>query len=401
MVALPKLYLKHNLRSRAGPLEDAEAGALSSGSTLSANGSGTRVRGNTASQTLGTKRPGSWFGHTELIAAFDEAREYNDDQVMAADIAWRHCYKARVATELFLLVKDDLFLLLDEYPYLRDMLDVEPELELGPLILGSGSSSSSASADVQAPWSQRDSSASDADGTGEARHSTGRSCPVLQVVASSPDVARDAGEDEAELEDASGDGTGVPTPPNADGGVQASQVHLSSIEELSHSSASSGCGRMSQRHSSAGAGLAKLRAAVRNSSAGGGGGFGGGIGQKMPGGGSGNKLGAKGAGTGRSPKLATGGQIMQGGGLASSPTARAQWKKVRKAAASAAPPGPVGPAGAGPGGPRRASGATSDYFKQRVATQLLGEAMRPPWEIDEEALFTKLEARMAAPAASS
>ena len=69
-------------------------------------------------RTLGTKRSGTWFGHWELLEVYDAVMDAEKaESAMTADIAWHHSYKARVATELLLLVKDDFFCLLDEYPY--------------------------------------------------------------------------------------------------------------------------------------------------------------------------------------------------------------------------------------------------------------------------------------------
>lgn len=45
------------------------------------------------------------------------------------------------------------------------------------------------------------------------------------------------------------------------------------------------------------------------------------------------------------------------------------------------------PGSARPSGP---SGSHSEYFKQRVATELLGDEIKAPWDIDEERLFRRL-----------
>ena len=66
-----------------------------------------------ASRAVGSKRPGTWFGHIELLAVYDEALAKGVDTGMTSDIPWNHSFKARVPTELLLLVKDDVFLLLE------------------------------------------------------------------------------------------------------------------------------------------------------------------------------------------------------------------------------------------------------------------------------------------------
>ena len=77
---------------------------------------------------LAVKRAGSWFGHDELLGVYDEAQNTGIDSLMTADVQWRNTYKARATSELLLLVKDDFYLLLDEYPYLRDLLTLEPRV---------------------------------------------------------------------------------------------------------------------------------------------------------------------------------------------------------------------------------------------------------------------------------
>ena len=40
--------------------------------------------------------------------------------------------------------------------------------------------------------------------------------------------------------------------------------------------------------------------------------------------------------------------------------------------------------------------STSEYFKQRVSMELLGDTQQPPWEINEEDLFQRLSELVAA-----
>ena len=80
------------------------------------------------STILGVKRPGTWFGHIELLKAWD--RTNNQSEPLSPDMitSWQHNFKARTACDLLLLVKDDLFILLEDFPYLRDVLELEPQL---------------------------------------------------------------------------------------------------------------------------------------------------------------------------------------------------------------------------------------------------------------------------------
>ena len=64
----------------------------------------------------------------------EDAQEKGDEQIMTNDIlASFGPYRAKVATELLLLIKDDFCELLMAYPYLRDMLMVEPEVDRNSL----------------------------------------------------------------------------------------------------------------------------------------------------------------------------------------------------------------------------------------------------------------------------
>lgn len=81
-----------------------------------------------------------------------------------------------------------------------------------------------------------------------------------------------------------------------------------------------------------------------------------------------------------------------------SPTQRASWQKLRKFKALNTPGGSAVPADTPT--PRATVDHTpissqSNWFKQRVATELLGDAPSAPWEIDDEALFHRLECLVA------
>ena len=75
------------------------------------------------SSVLGVKRAGTWFGHTELLQVHEEVKARHGHEL-------RHpvALPTRRAYGLLLLVKDDVFVLLEEYPYLRDLLAIEPEV---------------------------------------------------------------------------------------------------------------------------------------------------------------------------------------------------------------------------------------------------------------------------------
>eukprot|EP00325_Prymnesiales_sp_UTEX-LB-985_P001770 CAMPEP_0174712672 /NCGR_PEP_ID=MMETSP1094-20130205/13595_1 /TAXON_ID=156173 /ORGANISM="Chrysochromulina brevifilum, Strain UTEX LB 985" /LENGTH=756 /DNA_ID=CAMNT_0015911767 /DNA_START=147 /DNA_END=2413 /DNA_ORIENTATION=- len=79
---------------------------------------------------LGTKRVGTWFGHVELLALYDEMRQSGDEVASMYDTRWNHSFKARGPSELLFLVKDDFFLILDEFPFVRDLMMAEPEVDI-------------------------------------------------------------------------------------------------------------------------------------------------------------------------------------------------------------------------------------------------------------------------------
>jgi len=89
----------------------------------------------------------------------------------------------------------------------------------------------------------------------------------------------------------------------------------------------------------------------------------------------------RGAGSDRASNLGSGeagGGVLAGGA--------ADIACLQSSVAPCLPHRPV-PGSARPLGP---SGKHSEYFKQRVATELLGDEIKAPWDIDEERLFRRL-----------
>ena len=73
---------------------------------------------------LAIKWPGTWFGHVELLEAHG---------ISNAEVPWRHSYIAKVPSELLLLVRYDLELLLEEFGFFRSILELEPLLNAASL----------------------------------------------------------------------------------------------------------------------------------------------------------------------------------------------------------------------------------------------------------------------------
>jgi len=114
-------------------------------------------------------RPGEWFGHIELLAAFDEIQAEEETGERPSPLQWRHEYKAKRICELLYLVSNDFYSNIDSYSLFRDVLEVqdagheedldeEDDLEMGgkaaPAISDSStvlSASSSSAGDHGAP----------------------------------------------------------------------------------------------------------------------------------------------------------------------------------------------------------------------------------------------------------
>lgn len=343
-----------------------------------------------SASTLGVKRPGSWLGHVELLSAYEETRETGNEQAMLADIAWNHTYKARVRTEMFLLVKDEFFMLVDEFPYLRDMLETEPEVELGNHTRSPTSRRRTTNAQSRrdswvSDYSERDSTASVA-GLGASRlGGSAISHTVLSPIPPSPIDSSTtsrlhAGEASAESDAAEAEALQVTS-------VEARRVAQADTEDAVREHVredlrertSEVTRRVEERRSSC---KPHKHLTCSCTAASGGGGGCSSAGKTVG-------LGAKGASVKTSPNR----QMMQqqqGGAGAGGPS----WKQLRQRRGSA-----VGNAAGTPA--ERAEGEKSSFFKQRVALEILGDGLKPASEIDEDDLFQRLSARLAKEAAAA
>ena len=70
-------------------------------------------------------RPGEWFGHIELLAAFDEIQAEEETGERPSPLQWRHEYKAKRICELLYLVSNDFYSNIDSYSLFRDVLEVQ------------------------------------------------------------------------------------------------------------------------------------------------------------------------------------------------------------------------------------------------------------------------------------
>ena len=379
------------------------------------------------SAVLGNKRAGSWFGHVELLRAFDDANEKGSDTPMTADVPWQHSYKARTACDLLLLVKDDFFLLLDDFPFLRDMLEVEPQAPLkrtsiANLCFGSVSAASASTTSAAGPANVRPLSADALDvvdavdaveGSLHSSCSTDSSSGLDQAASCPP----------ATLATADG-GLGplapIPQSPCLASGQPAASSRWSGLKagglarltERSESSQSSGAGdegslgeesegaepsggrgsppdALGNRRGSSGAARAQRLAML-----GGSGGFQTGVSITHC------RNSTCGKSASKSPKLLGG----QSSAEAYRPTSRG-WQQARKmkgeggllaaARSGSSSPGREASAAGSAGAGAAAAASPADWLKQRLAHELLGDAVVAPWQIDEDMLFSRIESLLA------
>jgi hypothetical protein len=345
------------------------------------------------SAPVGAKKAGSWFGHKELLAAYRSAQDSGDDAAMVNDIPWKHSYKARVPTELLLLIKDELFLLLEEFPFLYDLLDSEPlvddspsppprrgrkpDAELGGV---STASASNVVVDIEVGAAETPPACSSSPPRGLSPIPASPREKLTPVAAAAGEERDDAATDSSlgggaleALEASALEASDAPlevsaTVGGADGSVPMSPPKRSLLRKTYGSSGSlggamSGGASLQRASSSTGMGMAGL------------------------------KSGAHG------PKLSTSCDPSPGAA-----SARANWQKLRRSKASTIPSPPSSPTigstsadaeGAikGAGGGAAAAGRpwASEFLKQRIACELLGEPMSAPWQIDEVDLFSRLK----------
>ena len=308
---------------------------------------------------LATKRPGTWFGHTELLRAYDRMNASGSvTSSTLGTITWDHSYKARVGCEIFLLVKEDLFILLDDYPYLRDMLTMEPQLSAASIArIAAASTSVDETMDIGLSEPREDSMVSSMKSSGgplpsiASERSFGSSSSFKSSTGST--VAASAskwGKVRAALRDEGADALRDPEQPED---TSASSQEMSALRRS-----------LGRRPSGSGARDMPL---------------------SRPGGGC--MCGSK--GMSKAPKFQGGMQ----GGMAKTPSAeagRSGWQKarqlrlaIREEAASRAGTPDVVTKG-------DSETMAAGWLKQRIATELLGDKLAAPWEIDDNALFERL-----------
>ena len=291
------------------------------------------------SKVLDVKRTGSWFGHVELIGEYDVAEEVGMDDSMYQDAEWQNTYKARTACDLMILVKHDLFLLMDEYPYLKDVLDEEPAVV----------SPSSAC--------RTDASIDDADST-VASH-------VQNVYVETASALNESRPPPALPLDHGGKGALEAIPD----GVKSNKFNAACTGNLEEGSKSNrrSSGSFSQGRASRFGTQSTERVVLTKAS------------------GCCPKSAAK------SPKLTgaggSGPQMVGASSSAQPSSQRSGWQKARRlrneitsmsqAAAEAKT--------------TAASGSSSDWMKQRIAVDILGDAAVEPSKIDDDALFERLQ----------
>lgn len=71
-------------------------------------------------------RPGEWFGHVELLAAFDEIQIEGET---VNPLQWRHEYKAKRICELLYLVATDFYENVDNYSMFRSVLEEQDAVQ--------------------------------------------------------------------------------------------------------------------------------------------------------------------------------------------------------------------------------------------------------------------------------
>lgn len=88
-----------------------------------------RRQSSSATRLVEVLKPGKWFGHQELLAAFDEIQAEVEDP---KPLNWNHEYKAKRISELLFLVASDFYENVEAYSLFRPVLeeqDAQPEDE--------------------------------------------------------------------------------------------------------------------------------------------------------------------------------------------------------------------------------------------------------------------------------
>lgn len=386
----------------------------------------TRRNSMSASRYVGSKYPGSWFGHVELLDVYEDSAGRGVDSSMTSDVLWQHSYKAKIACELLLLVKDDLFLLLDEYPYLRDLLRHEPQVD-PPLespskrraksvsndALASATDAAAAAATDADAGADADKASRTADGSAALAAARGFSPLVAAAKARGPALEPIfASQVSAKWDDGSDDGKDAARNDSAPSGAR-----LIIAAAASASAGSASAGSASAGNAPAGNAPAPLCAANGEG--------------KAPAAGEEESAEAKAATAHRlltasnSRELAacggTPGCRLSGGEraaarvvgkapkapsaltpdglqpLGASPTGRAHWQKLRRmrgelstlqSSARSSTSSRRTSSDLPNGGHVQAE--TAGWFKQRIACELLGDEPRAPWELEEDVLFERL-----------
>lgn len=79
-----------------------------------------RRQSSSASRLVEVLKPGKWFGHQELLAAFDEIQAEVEDP---KPLNWNHEYKAKRISELLFLVASDFYENVEAYSLFRPVLE--------------------------------------------------------------------------------------------------------------------------------------------------------------------------------------------------------------------------------------------------------------------------------------
>ena len=80
------------------------------------------TRSSTAARMVCSLHKGEWFGHSELLELYDREREQQVDLLKTEGCRWRHQYKARKVCELLYLIDVEFFEMIDNFPDWRNVL---------------------------------------------------------------------------------------------------------------------------------------------------------------------------------------------------------------------------------------------------------------------------------------
>ena len=106
-----------------------------------------RRQSSATARCVGIMKPGQWFGHHELLAAFNEIQAEVEDP---KPLQWKHEYKAKRISELLFLVATDFYENVEAYSLFRPVLEeqdapAELEGEEGELVEMDGNAAPAAS----------------------------------------------------------------------------------------------------------------------------------------------------------------------------------------------------------------------------------------------------------------